>query len=161
MTQPNVNESFAVVPGSGQTVNFWGSKVIIYATGEQNNGAYAFFEYFAPAGQPGPRLHVHRNFDEIFYVIEGKLQLQIGDEKVILEPGSFAVAARGTPHRVENIGDTTVRGLTMVTPAGFEGYFLELAELANSLPPGPPPADKIQKIAAKYDVQTVEDKQEA
>lgn len=154
-TKPQVPQSFALPPGGGKTVSLWGSKVTVYITGEQTGGAYAFFEYFAPPGQAGPPLHVHRHFDEVFYILEGTLRLQIGEQLVVLEPGSCAVAARGTPHRVENVGTTMVRGLTMISPAGFEQYFLELGELAASLSPGPPPAERIQEIAAKYDVHNV------
>lgn len=150
--------SYAIKQNSGRTLSFWGSKVILYATGEETKGAYAIFEYVAPPNQPGPGLHVHRNFDETFFVLEGILRLQLGNEEFVLEQGGFAIAARGTPHRPENVGSGLLRGLSVVTPAGFEQYFVDLSALAASLPSRPPSPEQIQEIVAKYDVYLPQDK---
>ena len=40
-------------------------------------------------------LHVHRNEDELFYVLEGEHVFRVGDEEYIVGPGGFVFAPRG------------------------------------------------------------------
>src|SRR5947209_676865 len=40
-------------------------------------------------GQPGPYRHYHTNLTELFYVLEGELKLQIGEQVVQAGPGTF------------------------------------------------------------------------
>ena len=66
-----------------------------------------------------PPLHVHRDHDEGFYVIEGELTLYLpgGDERV-LSSGDFVLAPRAVPHTYvagadgcAGDGDVLARGL--------------------------------------------------
>ena len=46
----------------------------------------------------GSPLHVHRNEDEWFYVIEGELTIWVGGEVVVAPAGSFVWGPRDVPH---------------------------------------------------------------
>src|SRR5690242_18778583 len=83
-------------------------------------------------------VHVHEREDEISYVLEGEMGAQIGDEIVYAGPGELVRKPRGIPHAFWNRGDEPTRLLEMITPAGFETYFAELAPL---LPPAAPEPD--------------------
>ena len=80
----------------------------------------------SPRPGTGPPLHRH-DFDEAFYVIEGRLSFQVGDELIEVGPGELAFAPRGTPHTFANLSDAAARQLIVCTPAGFERYFARLA----------------------------------
>ena len=52
---------------------------------------------------PGPPLHVHHETDEFFYVIDGHLLVQAGQERHDLGPGCFAWLPRQIPHTYANV----------------------------------------------------------
>ena len=58
---------------------------------EQTAGAIGAVEVSVPAGWEGPPLH-HHAFDEAFYVLDGELTFQLGDELVTAGPGAFVFA---------------------------------------------------------------------
>jgi quercetin dioxygenase-like cupin family protein len=73
-------------------------------------------------------MHVHANEDEFYYVLEGDHVFQRGDETVELGPGGFVFLPRGVPHGHRRVVPTVGRLLTVLSPAGLEGFFRELAE---------------------------------
>jgi quercetin dioxygenase-like cupin family protein len=103
--------------------------------GEQTDGALSVMENALPAGWEGPPLH-HHEFAEGFYVLEGELTFQLGDELTTAGPGAFVYAPGGAVHTFANLSDREARYLLLCTPAGFERYFDRLAaEFAGVEPP--------------------------
>jgi mannose-6-phosphate isomerase-like protein (cupin superfamily) len=100
---------------------------------EQTGGAVSAIAIAAPAGWTGTPLH-HHAFDETFYVVEGRLTLQLRDEVVEAGPGTLVFAAGRTPHAVANLGERPARYLLLCTPAGFERYFDRIAASAAGVP---------------------------
>jgi glyoxylate utilization-related uncharacterized protein len=49
------------------------------------------------------QLHSHPDFEEYWFVLEGKGQLICGDETYDVEPGDFVITPRGVPHKA--LGD--------------------------------------------------------
>jgi quercetin dioxygenase-like cupin family protein len=102
---------------------------------EQTNDQVSVIENLVPAGWAGPPLH-HHDFDETFYVLDGELTFQLGDERVTRRAGEIAFAPRGVAHTFANLGDGEARTLIACTPAGFERYFARMAaEQAGVAPP--------------------------
>jgi len=54
------------------------------------------------AGSDGPPLHVHPMHAEGFYVLDGELQVQVGDSITTARAGSFSFVAPNTPHTFAN-----------------------------------------------------------
>jgi mannose-6-phosphate isomerase-like protein (cupin superfamily) len=79
-----------------------------------------------PAGAKGPPLHIH-DFDESFYVLDGELTFQLGDEVFTGHAGEVAFAPRGAHHTFANHSGADARTLIVCTPAGFERYFARIA----------------------------------
>src|SRR3954462_9169215 len=77
-----------------------------------------------PAGHMPP-LHVHRNEDEGFYVLEGRVTLSAGAAAIALAPGAFPLARRGVPHAYR-VGDEPARWLVTSSPAGFERFVADV-----------------------------------
>jgi mannose-6-phosphate isomerase-like protein (cupin superfamily) len=67
-------------------------------------------------GQPIAGLHLHREDDEAWYVLEGRLGFRIGAEERIVEAGEMVLAARGVPHTWWNAHAAPTRYLLIMTP---------------------------------------------
>ena len=55
-------------------------------------------------GRANPR-HGHPNCEEVLYLLRGRLEHTMGDEKVVLEAGDTLVVSPGVFHNATNIGD--------------------------------------------------------
>jgi quercetin dioxygenase-like cupin family protein len=107
----------------------------VVVRGEESTGRIGLMVNRARAGFPGPALHRH-DFDELFYVAEGELTFQVGDERVTRRAGELAFVPGGTDHTFANLGEAEARTVLAVTPAGFERYFARIAaEMAGVDPP--------------------------
>jgi quercetin dioxygenase-like cupin family protein len=117
-----------IVPADGgEHLAVGGGRLRIALAGEDSGGSLALLEYEVPAGFPGPPLHVHPDFDEVFVVLEGTLWLRTGDEAVAAEAGAVAYVAGDEPHTFANPSEQAVRMLVALLPAGFERFFREVA----------------------------------
>src|SRR5437763_6206558 len=112
-------------PGSGTVVGVLGAQSTFKVLSAQTGGAYAVLEQLVPAGH-GPPLHVHRHETEIFYILEGRFEVTIGDQKVAAPPGAIVVGPRNIPHTFRNTGTTPGKLLLTVIPGRFADYFIEV-----------------------------------
>ncbi len=94
----------------------------IKADGTATGGAFALVETVIPRGDSTP-LHVHRDEDEAFYVLDGTVDLVCGKERFRTEAGALAYLPRGLPHTFLGISEQPARGLILLTPAGLEELF--------------------------------------
>jgi Cupin domain len=81
-------------------------------------------------------------------VLEGRVGAQIGDEVIEAGPGEVIRKPRGIPHAFWNAGDAPARLIEMVSPAGFEAYFAEMAPILNV--DGPPDVEALGAVQARY-----------
>ena len=68
-----------------------------FASG-QTDGLLALAEVRLPPRTPGPTLHVHANEDEMFFVLDGVMTVQVGDEVHEVAAGGLAWGARRSAH---------------------------------------------------------------
>jgi mannose-6-phosphate isomerase-like protein (cupin superfamily) len=61
------------------------------------------------------RPHVH-SLEESFYVLEGSLLVQIGEQTYELGPGNFGLIRTGLPHSWRNVAERPARWLEMQAP---------------------------------------------
>ena len=66
--------------------------------------------------RPVAGLHVHHEDDEAWYVLEGTLGFQVGDELVIAPAGSAVLVPKGTPHSYWNAGEWEARYVLVMSP---------------------------------------------
>ncbi len=79
----------------------------------------------------GPPLHLHLNQEEWFYVMEGEVVFQVGEQRVHLHAGDSVLAPRRVPHTFSSVGATPSRMIIAFCPAGkMEQYFRD-AEIAG------------------------------
>jgi mannose-6-phosphate isomerase-like protein (cupin superfamily) len=101
---------------------------------EQSDGRISVIASAMPAGAKGPPLHVHE-FDEAFYVLDGELTFQVGDELTTAGADELAFAPSGVPHTFANRGAGQARFLIVCTPAGFEREFARRAAARTGVEP--------------------------
>ena len=101
---------------------------------EQTAGVVSVVELASQAGFAGPPLH-HHDFDEAFYVMEGELTFQLGEQMLTRAAGELAFAPRNVPHTYANHSGAPARALLICTPAGFERYFARMAAERDGLEP--------------------------
>jgi quercetin dioxygenase-like cupin family protein len=95
-------------------------KVTFIRTSQETNGAYTLVEVELKEGG-GNGMHYHGSFTEEFIPIEGELGIDLGKQKLRLQPGEKAVAQKGEMHRFYNPGNQTIRFHVKLTP-GWEGF---------------------------------------
>ena len=100
-------------------------------SGEESEGRFALIEHTIPPRTLAAPTHVHEHEDEYSFVLAGRMGAQIGDEVVEAGPGELFRKPRGIPHAFWNPGDEETRVLELISPAGFERYFAELAPLLS------------------------------
>src|SRR6476619_4972289 len=108
-----------------------GERLVFELTSHDTGGEYTLFDTYVEPGGAVASAHVHPYQTEIFTVIEGRLGVKRGREKLELAPGEKALIDPGTRHKFWNAGDETVRFRAEVRPAlQFESLLETLFGLA-------------------------------
>jgi oxalate decarboxylase/phosphoglucose isomerase-like protein (cupin superfamily) len=152
-------------PGAGRQIS--GAGMTLKVGSEQSARWSAFEAEVGPGFDVGA--HRHAEAEEIFYILDGELDLlafeprvrESGDwtawesadgAKVVRGgPGSFMFVPAGCPHAFTNPGTVPTRMLFLVTPSGHEQYLEGIAELLRR--PGPPDQSAIVALRARYDIE--------
>ena len=109
------------------TSRMLGGSIAVRLRAADTDGRMGLIEQVIPGGFPGPALHVHPEFEETFFVLDGTLAFRVDDQAWEGGPGTVAHIPRGVPHTFANPRDEPAHVLVVVTPAGFEAYFEALA----------------------------------
>ncbi len=137
-------------PGEGEVVGWFGLGVRFMIDGPSTGERFSLVEHPLAPRSLGAPLHTHRNEDEYSYILEGRIGIQLGDEVLEATPGDLVFKPRGIPHAFWNGTDEPARLLEIISPAGLENYFRQLAPLLAS--PEPDPA-AVGRLAASYAVE--------
>ena len=132
-------------PNEGQAPT--GSPHLFKARAADTAGRFDFFVgSFAP--MTGPPLHLHHEQDDTFYVLEGTLTVQVGDEVFDIDPGDFLSIPPETPHTFDNLhnGDRPVRAINLLTPGGL----FDLIDEWGRLEDGPSRAAAVREVAERH-----------
>jgi mannose-6-phosphate isomerase-like protein (cupin superfamily) len=126
------------VQASTVTQQYWffGMLAEIKASAAVTGGQYSLLEITAPPNLQTP-LHVHYRDDEGFYVLEGSVTIEVGDQTVELGPGDHAYGPRDIPHRF-TVGPDGARMIWVLTPGGFDEFVADVSVPAEA--PTVPPA---------------------
>lgn len=135
--------------GEGKRLNVLGDNQRVILASEDTGGKYALIENCNPLGVGIP-LHLHRNEDETFHVLEGQVEFQIGVETIQAIAGTTIYLPRNTPHAFTIVGETPAKMLIMLMPAGLEKYFEELSQLPSDKPPN---MEIVMDISARYGIE--------
>jgi len=159
MTSPSntAAHAWSLGPGEGSAIWFLRNRMTIKATAQSTGGAFGLVESWIAPGF-SPPLHVHHREDEAFWVLEGDVSMRYGDRTFRAGPGSFVFLPRDVPHTFVVEGDTPARMLTLLTPGGGEGVFIEggrPAEHAGLPPAAPPDIERLRTVSERFGAEIV------
>jgi mannose-6-phosphate isomerase-like protein (cupin superfamily) len=134
-------------PGQGRSVSLRGTEVAFKVESRNAAGASCTEWVAAPGFDTG--LHVHERLEETWYVLEGELEFQVGDENFHAAAGACVFVPPRVPHAFANRGESPAKFLLFLSPPGHDRYFDELAEILAA--EGPPDSDAIADLRHRYD----------
>jgi len=122
----NIPQPLLIPQESGTEINFLG--ITHKLTPQQTNSRYYLFVFkFDP--ESGNGLHIHQFEDEVVFVIEGEIEIRLGDKTLKAKKGGVVHLPKGIPHGLYNPLQTTSKYLAMAIPGGMEKFFDELASV--------------------------------
>jgi len=139
-------DGFALAGDAGEQLRFSDAEFLVKASAETTGGSFSIVEEVAPLDTPP---HVHANEDELFIVLEGEHEFTVGETVFDVGPGAVVFAPRGIPHSHRRVVPRTGRFLTLVSPAGFEGFFRELSDAERDGTIGP---DAYARVSERYGI---------
>ena len=137
-------------PGQGRAGELGSIGVVFKLWGHDTGGALSIVEHpFAVGALVEP--HTHTREDEYSIITQGQIGFRSGDREVVLGAGGYITKPRGELHAMWNAGKVPARLIEVISPAGLEHLFREVADLVET---GPPPAlDTLVALAASYGVE--------
>lgn len=140
-------------PDEGETVWLRKLGIRFMIGGEETQEHFALVEHPIGARALAAPMHTHKHEDEYTYVLEGEIGVQIGEEVLVARPGDLVFKPRGVPHAFWNAADEPARALEIISPAGFERYFAELAPLFPPANQGPLDEAAVGAVREKYGLE--------
>jgi quercetin dioxygenase-like cupin family protein len=122
--------------------------VRLLADSSATGGALSAQRVFLGRGAEGANPHRHTRSSELFYVLDGSVQILAGTEVVTMQQGDFAVVPPHLPHAFAATADSGADLLIVITP-GVErfGYFRLTARLLQ----GQATPDELLAAQDRYD----------
>ena len=159
-----MTDGLLLPPGAGRRIEGAG---LTLKVGAGQSGNWSLFEAdVAPGFDVGA--HLHRDAEEVFYILDGELDLlafeprsrtagdwsawesDTGAKVVRGGPGSVMFVPAGCPHAFANRGPAPARMIFLVSPPGHEHYLEELGGLIAR--PGLPDQAEIAALRARHDI---------
>src|SRR5919197_3621612 len=142
----SAKKGFVVPAGGGKHLDMGapGRFAALKLLGHETNESIMLFEETVPAGTTS-FLHLHRDSDEVAWVLAGEITFKIGGEVSVGGPGTCAFFPRNVPHAWKSTGSETGRVLFLYTPAAAGGYVEELWKR-----PGPIDDDERNELRERY-----------
>jgi mannose-6-phosphate isomerase-like protein (cupin superfamily) len=170
-TIENVAGVAYALPENAGVSDFWwpfGPDVDRYTfkvSGEQTGGR--LLQLVGRANRGGaPPLHVHHDTDETWYVIDGRITVFVGHERIEAGPGDFVLGPMGVPHtflvssaRAEFLVTFSPAGTHGPSGYGVEGFFQDVAfpVVAGEAAPEPtePDPEDFARRMLQYGIEMV------
>ncbi|WP_417471851.1 cupin domain-containing protein [Leisingera sp.] len=109
-----------------ETIEWLGVQYKTILSPSQSGGTLSIVDSLSPVGS-GPPRHVHEKEDETFVILSGTCKIWIDGEETLAGPGQSVFIPRGTNHTFKVVGTEPSRHLVILTPGGFEEFFVEMA----------------------------------
>jgi quercetin dioxygenase-like cupin family protein len=144
LARPNEDQNLPHIGLAGDTYT-------ILLTGGDTAGRYCLIDMLVPPGG-GPPPHRH-DFEEMFTVLDGEIEVIFRGAKSILRAGETANIPSNAPHQFHNVSEQPARLLCLCSPAGQEEFFIAVG---ISLPTRTTPPPKLDPAAQAAFIQKAE-----
>ncbi|MBD2755279.1 cupin domain-containing protein [Spirosoma validum] len=152
----------ALTPGPGNS----DIRTIIHA--KQTGNQFSNVEVAMAPNQMGPSPHVHKELDELMYVLEGTATVLIGKEIYEVQAGGWNFRPHGIIHAIWNASDKPLRFIDNFFHQNFEDYLEELIHqivpdmIRRKLTPSSPEiASRVAALDKKFGVTWYHDQRQA
>jgi len=151
---PTTKPTAHITPaGTSRVIHAYGDEIHFHLTGEQTVGRHVLFTDITPPGG-GPPPHYHESEDELFHVLEGRVEFFKDGKWTEVPVGTSVFMPRGIVHAFRNVGQTPLKQLILTSPAGFDTFMERSApEFATG---GPPDMGRLMEIAAEHGIHFVQ-----
>jgi uncharacterized cupin superfamily protein len=106
-----------VVPaGGGRKVQVGPNELRVKAAREAGHSLVGVFESAMPPGGGFPFAHVHEEYEEVFYVLEGEVEYRLGEGWTVAPAGTTVCVPRGVTHAFRNSSQALARHLVVHAP---------------------------------------------
>jgi quercetin dioxygenase-like cupin family protein len=137
-----------IPPEGSEHVEIGGLGIVWKIEGAEAGERFSVVHHpLAPRALAAP-LHRHTREDEYSYVVKGTLGALLGDDVVTAGPGSWVFKPRNQWHTFWNASDDPCEIIEIISPAGFENFFRELAEVYAT--DSEPDLELFAELCAKY-----------
>ena len=127
MMQTESSTTVNVPAGQEETLLVSGNTITVRIGGKQTDDAYSVFELSVPPNV-GAGLHIDKDWDEWWHVMEGTFAFTLNGEQIELSAGGFAYGPKGIPHIFKNVGEATGKLVMLTMPSGLEKFFKTVHE---------------------------------
>ncbi len=143
-------DAIHIKKGEGKRGNIGGIEFISKLNKSQTNSHLACDEAILKPGHLGAPPHMHKTFDEICYVLEGTLNILVGEKVYEVSAGDWHLRPRNIIHTFWNSSASPVRFIDIYIPGGHEEYMAELAKLFENN--GRPKKEDFALLEQKHDI---------
>jgi mannose-6-phosphate isomerase-like protein (cupin superfamily) len=145
---PSFHDSVVVRGAGAEVVGAPTAKIKLLADSSATGGALSTVHVTRDKGAAGARPHRHDRSAEMFYVLDGVMQVLSGTEIVRAEPGDVVVVPPGLAHAFSAARGSGAEILIVIAPGveRFE-YFRQLARIAQ----GKQPPESLLEVQDLYD----------
>lgn len=127
-----------------ETIEWLGVQYKTILSPSQSGGTLSIVDSLSPVGS-GPPRHVHEKEDETFVILSGTCKIWIDGDETLAGPGQSVFIPRGTNHTFKVVGTEPSRHLVILTPGGFEEFFVEMAAGNFQIPADMPAIEEAAK----------------
>jgi len=142
-------------PGQGiDTIAFGADTMTLKADATTSDDSFVVLETTMSPGGFVPPLHLHREMAECIYVLEGRLDVRVGDERRIAVAGAFIGIPAGTPHTMQPAGEEQVRTLMLLSNPTRA---MQMGQaIAQAFASGLPDPETVGAVFAQIDMEILE-----
>ncbi len=151
LTKPSLKNSYWYI----------GHLLSVLLRSADTNGLFSLLKMTEIKGlEPPP--HTHTREDEIFLLLDGEVEFSVENGTYHAVAGDTMFLPRNIQHSFKVL-TTRAEVLILLTPGGFEQYFIEMSDPAPEmkqapLPSGPPDIARLIATAAKYGIKFPDNK---
>ena len=148
---PDQLTTITIGTDEGERVDLGGLGIVWKIEGAAAEGRFSVVHHpLAPRALAAP-LHRHTREDEYSYVLTGTLGALLGDDVVTAAPGTWVFKPRNQWHTFWNASVTPCEIIEIISPAGFENFFHELAEVYAG--DGGPDLGRFADLCSRYGLE--------
>jgi quercetin dioxygenase-like cupin family protein len=141
-----MNAGRIVPPGSGRRLRVGPNELTVKAGPETGHTLATVFESTLPPGGGYPLPHVHGEYEEVFYVLEGEIEYRIGDQWTPAPAGTTVCVPPGVVHAFRNLSMHPARHLALHAPAAALAMIEEVGQATQT---------QLEAILAKHRTRLV------